>query len=132
MVIVKVEPITLPGRHAITWPDYKRREVVVDGERRIITPERLVFVAPRLTPNDIRLTNASWLRLRDLGETYRTRHMADVETLLGQVLVWALQDSECGAAALTQFGAVFHPDGALGEAESTYREMYLAIIGRAL
>jgi hypothetical protein len=72
---------------------------------------------------------ANYRRLREQGEA---RDMQEVETLLGQVFLWALLDSQDGVAALRDFGDTFRLDGIYGEAEGTYREMYTAITGRRL
>ncbi len=127
--VTKVEPIVLPGRREIVWLDYKQREITLEGDRRVVTPERIVFRAPRLTLNDVDAIEARYERLRNRGEQRDTQ---EVETLLGQVFLWALQDSGRGVAALKNFRETFRPDGAYGEAEATYREMYRAITGRPL
>ncbi len=118
-----------PGRKKDTWLDYKQWEISLDGERRVITPEKLVFKAPRLSSSDVKAIKASYRRLRGQPEP---RDMRKVETLLGQVFLWALQNPGEGVDALKGFGATFHTDGALGESESTYREMYKEITGRPL
>jgi hypothetical protein len=129
ITVTQVDPIRLPGRTKETWLDYKQREITLDGERRVVTPEKLVFKAPRLSATDVKAIKASYRRLSGQQEP---RDMGKVETLLGQVFLWALQDSGEGADALRGFDAIFHLDGAYGEAESTYREMYTEITGRAL
>jgi len=88
-----------------------------------------VFKPPRLSSSDVKAIKASNRRLRDQHEP---RDMRKVETLLGQVFLWALQDSGEGADALRGFDATFHLDGIYGEEESTYREMYKEITGRPL
>jgi len=129
LTVTQVDPIRLPGRKKDTWLDYKQWEISLDGERRVITPEKLVFKAPRLSSSDVKAIKASYRRLRGQPEP---RDMRKVETLLGQVFLWALQNPGEGVDALKGFGATFHTDGALGESESTYREMYKEITGRPL
>jgi hypothetical protein len=129
LTVTKVDPIKLPRRTKETWLDYKQWEITLDGEQRVITPEKLVFKAPRLSSSDVRTIKANYRRLEEQGDP---RDGNKVETLLGQVFLWALQDPAGGVAALKGFRATFHPDGIYGEAESTYREMYEEITGRAL
>ena len=89
----------------------------------------MVFKAPRLSSKDVNAIKANYRRLREQGEQ---RDMQQIDALLGQVFLWALQDSEHGVAALKDFRDTFRPDGMYGEAEATYREMYRAITGRPL
>jgi len=112
LTVTKVDPILLPGRRKVAWLDYKRREITLDGDRRVVTPERLVFKIPQLSSGDVNTIKASYRRLKRQSEP---RDMGKVETLLGQVFLWALHDPGEGVDALDAFRATFHPDGFLGE-----------------
>jgi hypothetical protein len=131
-IISSVEPIVLPRGHSITWFDYEQRELTLDGERRVVSAERLVFVPPVLAAKDIESIDAAYRQLESRSEEYHRSHRLEVETLLGQVFLWALQDPIHGTRALSRFAGVFHLDGAYGEAESNCEEMYQVITGHPL
>ena len=124
LMVIKVDPVLMPGKKMLEWIAYKQREIFFDGDQLVASPEKLVFKNPRLTDDQMKAIKTDYRRLKKMGAKADPK---EIERLLTHTFLWALQGAEDGVTAFKEFKRTFSLDGAYAETEATYQEMYKQI-----